>query len=58
MGESLKFFNKKDNGFGSIYGSSKWVDEFFVKNHVYDKNVDTKRYIVPTFTENFVKSSK
>ena len=58
VGESLKYFKKTDNGFSSIYGSSKWVNDFFVKNRVYEKNVDTKRYIVPTFTEDFVKSSK
>lgn len=58
VGESLKYFKKTDNGFSSIYGSSKWVNDFFVKNRVYENNVDTKRYIVPTFTEDFVKSSK
>lgn len=58
VSESLKYFNKSDSRFSSIYGSSKWVNDFFVKNHVYEKSVEIQRYIIPTFTENFVKSSK
>ena len=54
LNESIKFFNKKDSSYGSIYGSSKRVDEFFVKNKVYDKHVDVNRYINPSFTEKLV----
>jgi NitT/TauT family transport system substrate-binding protein len=49
---------KKGDGFGSVYGSSKNVDAFFVKNKVYEKNVDVNRYIIPSFTETFVKAKK
>ena len=54
LNESIKFFNKKDSSYGSIYGSSNRVDEFFVKNKVYDKHVDVNRYINPSFTEKLV----
>ena len=49
---------KKGDGYGSVYGSSKNVDAFFVKNKVYEKNVDVNRYIIPSFTETFVKAKK
>ena len=38
-------------GFDSIYGSSKIVDDFFVKNKVYDKPVKIKRCIDSSLTE-------
>ena len=49
---------KKGEGYGSVYGSSKNVDAFFVKNKVYEKSVDVNRYIIPSFTETFVKAKK
>ena len=58
LSESVKFFNKNDNTYKSIYGSSKLIDDFFVKNKVYDKSVDTKRYINSSFTEDYLKSAK
>ena len=47
---------KKGSGYSSIYGSSKNVDAFFVKNKVYDKSVNVDRYIIPSFTETFLKT--
>jgi len=38
-------------GFGSLYGSSEVVNEFFVANKVYDEAVDIKRTIDPSFTK-------
>ena len=54
LSESAKFFNKTE-GYNSIYGSSKIIDKFFVDNKVYDKNVDVNRFIMPKFTEDFLK---
>lgn len=54
VNESAKYF-KKGEGYGSIYGSSKLIDKFFVENKVYDKNVDVDRFIMPKFTEDFLK---
>lgn len=56
LSESAKYFKKDDGSYGSIYGSSKRVDDFFVRNKVYDKHVDVERYINSSFTENFLKS--
>lgn len=56
LSESAKFFGKNDGSYGSIYGSCKRVDDFFVKNKVYDKHVDVDRYINSTFTEDFLKT--
>lgn len=47
---------KKGNGFGSVYGSTHWVNDFFVKNKVYEKSVDVDRYIMPSFTADYLKS--
>ncbi len=38
-------------GFGSLYGSSEVVNEFFVANKVYDEAVEIKRTIDPSFTK-------
>lgn len=55
--EALAFF-KKSAGFGSIYGSSHNIDDFFVKNKVYDAHVDVDRYIMPSFTKEFINGKK
>ncbi len=47
--EAMKVLEVKP-GYDSIYGSSAIVDDFFVKNKVYDKNVKVKRCIDPSFT--------
>ena len=46
--EAKKFYTKGD-GFGSLYGSSKIVDEFNVANEVYAKPEDVDSYIDGSF---------
>ncbi|WP_348223678.1 ABC transporter substrate-binding protein [Luteolibacter sp.] len=48
--ETLKVWEKGD-GLGSIYGSSKIVDDFNVKFKVYEKPADIGSYFDPTLTK-------
>lgn len=48
--ETLKVWEKGD-GLGSIYGSTKIVDEFNVKYKVYEKPADIGSYFDPTLTK-------
>ncbi|MEM9158653.1 MAG: ABC transporter substrate-binding protein [Verrucomicrobiota bacterium] len=54
-GPKAKEFFKKGDGFKSIYGSSKIVDDFNVKNQVYDEAQDIESYIDPSLTAEVVK---
>ncbi|MEJ2345846.1 MAG: ABC transporter substrate-binding protein [Gammaproteobacteria bacterium] len=47
--EAQKFY-KKGPGFGSLYGSSKIVDDFNVKNKVYKQHQDIDSYIDGSLT--------
>ncbi len=49
---------KDVEGLGSVYGSSKVVDEFNVKFEVYDKPLDTKKYLDPSLTKEYAESKK
>jgi NitT/TauT family transport system substrate-binding protein len=49
---------KKADGLDSIYGSSKIVDDFNVKNDVYDENLDVNKYLDPSLTETYAQSIK
>ena len=53
--EAMNAFMKGD-GYSSIYGSSKHVDNFFVANKIYEKHVDVNRYLMPSFTEEYLKT--
>jgi len=44
---------KEADGLGSVYGSSKAVDEFNVKFEVYEKPLDIKKYLDPSMTKAF-----
>ena len=48
--EAKKFFVKAD-GFGSLYGSSKIVDDFNLANDVYKEAQDIDSYIDPSITD-------
>jgi NitT/TauT family transport system substrate-binding protein len=48
LAENLKRFKKAD-GFDSIYGSSKIVDDFNVKNTVYKAPMKIDEYLDPSF---------
>lgn len=48
--EALKRWEKAD-GLGSVYGSSKVVDDFNVKFKVYEKSQDVEKYLDPSFTK-------
>jgi NitT/TauT family transport system substrate-binding protein len=50
LDEALKRWDKAD-GLGSVYGSSKIVDEFNVKFEVYEKSQDIDKYLDPSFTK-------
>ncbi len=41
----------KGEGLESVYGSSKVVDDFNVKNSVYKASVKVEEYIDPSFTD-------
>lgn len=43
-------------GLGSVYGSSKIVDEFNVKFEVYEKPLDIKKYLDPSLTKEYAAS--
>ncbi len=47
---------KKADGLDSIYGSSKIVDDFNVKNDVYKENQDVNKYLDPSLTEAYAQS--
>ncbi len=49
---------KKADGLDSIYGSSKIVDDFNVKNDVYKENQDVNKYLDPSLTEAYAQSIK
>lgn len=49
---------KKADGLGSIYGSSKIVDDFNVKNEVYQESLDTNKYLEPGLTGAYAASMK
>ncbi|WP_035614727.1 ABC transporter substrate-binding protein [Haloferula sp. BvORR071] len=48
--EALKRWEKKD-GLGSVYGSTKVVDDFNLKFKVYAKTQDPAKYLDPSFTK-------
>ena len=50
LSEAKKVLSK-GNGLESIYGSSKIVDDFNVKNNVYEKPQNIDAYIDPTITQ-------
>ncbi|GAA5482683.1 ABC transporter substrate-binding protein [Haloferula sargassicola] len=47
---------KKTDGLGSIYGSSKIVDDFNLKFGVYEKSQDIDKYLDPSLTKAFAGS--
>ncbi len=47
---------RKAEGLGSIYGSSKIVDDFNVKNEVYKENLDVDKYLDPGLTEAYAQT--
>lgn len=49
LDEALERWKKAD-GLGSIYGSSKIVDDFNLKFGVYEKSQDVDKYLDPSFT--------
>ena len=53
LAEGKKVFEKGD-GFKSLYGSSKIVDDFNVKNDVYKEKQDVDSYIDPSLTNELV----
>lgn len=55
--EALERWEEKE-GLGSIYGSSKVVDDFNVKFEVYEKPLDIGKYLNPTFTKAYAASLK
>ena len=52
LAEALKVWEEAD-GLGSIYGSSKFSDDFNVKFEVYEKPVDYKTYLDPSLTKEY-----
>jgi NitT/TauT family transport system substrate-binding protein len=54
LAEGKKIFEKAD-GFKSLYGSSKIVDDFNVKNGVYKEKQDVDSYIDPSLTDDALK---
>lgn len=57
LDEALERWKKAD-GLGSIYGSSKIVDDFNLKNEVYKESQDPTKYLDPSLTEAYAKSVK
>lgn len=49
--EEAKAHYKKGDGFDSLYGSTKIVDDFNVANKVYDKPQDVDSYLDPSLTD-------
>ena len=54
LDEALKRWDTAD-GLGTVYGSSKNVDDFNVKFEVYEKPQDTTKYLDPSFTKALAK---
>lgn len=50
LDEALKRWEKTD-GLGSVYGSSKVVDDFNLKFEVYEKSQEIDKYLDPSFTK-------
>ena len=48
---------KKGDSLDSLYGSTKNVDDFNVKNGVYKQHVDFRGYLDPSLTEEYAKSA-
>nr|WP_319394125.1 ABC transporter substrate-binding protein [uncultured Desulfobacter sp.] len=46
---------KPGDGFSSLYGSSEMSNKFMIENKVYDKPVNTKKVIDPSFTNTLLK---
>lgn len=55
--EAMEKWEEAD-GLGSVYGSSKVVDEFNVKFEVYEKPLDTGKYLDPSLTKEYASSKK
>jgi len=55
--EALERWENKE-GLGSIYGSSKVVNDFNVKFEVYEKPLDVEKYLNPSFTKAYAASLK
>lgn len=53
--EALGFITAKTDGLDSVYGSSVMANKFLIENKIYDKSVDAKRCIDPSFTKNVKK---
>ncbi len=53
--EALERWAEGD-GLDSIYGSTKYVDDFNVKYEVYEKPLDTAKYLDPSLTKQFADS--
>lgn len=52
LDEALTFWTEGE-GLGSVYGSTKIVDEFNVKFEVYEEPLDTEKYLDPSLTKAF-----
>jgi len=55
LGESVKIFASKADGFGSLAGSTKIANEFNVANEVYKETQDIASYIDATLTVDAMK---
>lgn len=49
---------KETEGLGSIYGSTKVVDDFNLKYEVYEKSQDATKYLDPSLTKAYAESVK
>ena len=57
LDEALKRWETAD-GLGTVYGSSKVVNEFNVKFKVYEKSQDTTKYLDPSLTKKLAKKAE
>lgn len=57
LDEALERWEDKE-GLDSVYGSSKVVDEFNVKFEVYEKPLDTTKYLDPSLTKAYAESKE
>lgn len=57
LDEALERWEKKE-GLGSIYGSTKVVDDFNLKFEVYEKSQDADKYLDPSLTKAYAASLK
>lgn len=55
LDEALERWEDKE-GLDSVYGSSKVVDDFNVKFEVYEKPLDTAKYLDPSLTKAYAES--